>query len=92
LTILIIERTNKFKREYKKLPDNVKEAFKKQFELFMKHPYAEYYPSLRIKKVKGTNDILEMTILMGVRMTWQFINDGIRLRNIGEHDKVLKTP
>lgn len=33
-----------------------------------------------------------MTITMGIRMTWEFIDDGILLRNIGEHDKTLKKP
>lgn len=34
-----------------------------------------------------------MTITMGVRMTWEFTEDGILLlRNIGVHDKTLKKP
>ena len=33
-----------------------------------------------------------MTITMGIRMTWQFTEEGILLRNIGEHDKTLKKP
>lgn len=91
-TILIIERTDKFKREYKKLPEDIKKAFKIQFQKFINHPYAEFHPSLRIKRIQGTSNIFEMTITMGIRMTWQYTDDGILLRNIGKHDKALSNP
>lgn len=29
---------------------------------------------------------------MGIRMTWQYTDDGILLRNIGKHDKTLNNP
>ena len=92
MTILIIERTDKFKREYKKLPDNIKESFKKQFSRFVEHPYAKFHPSLRIKRIQGTINIFEMTITMSIRVTWQYIDNGILLRNIGKHDKTLGNP
>lgn len=89
---LIIERTDKFKREYKKLPDNIKESLKKQFARFVEHPYTEFHPSLRIKRIQGTSGIFEMTITMDIRVTWQYIDGGILLRNIGKHDKTLGNP
>lgn len=89
MTILIIERTDKFKREYKKLPDDVKKSFKKQFSRFIEHPYAEFHPSLRIKRIQGTNNIFEMTVTMSIRVTWQYIDNGVLLRRIGKHDKTL---
>lgn len=92
MTILIIERTSRFKREYKRLPAEVKEKFKVQFNRFIEHPYAEFHPSLRVKRIQGTYNIFEMTITMSIRVTWQYIKDGILLRNIGEHDKTLGNP
>nr|WP_242834319.1 hypothetical protein [Clostridium pasteurianum] len=89
---MIIERTDKFKIEYKKLPENIKKAFKIQFTKFIDHPYAEFHPSLRVKRIQGTTNVFEMTITMGIRMTWQYIEDGILLRNIGKHDKALNNP
>ena len=89
---LIIERTDKFKKEYKKLPENLKKSFKIQFTKFIDHPYHEFHPSLRVKKVQGTSDIFEMTITMSIRMTWQYTEDSILLRNIGKHDKTLSNP
>lgn len=92
MKILIIKRTDKFKREYKKLPNNIKELFKKQFIRFMEHPYAEFHPSLRIKRIQGTSNIFEITITMDIRVTWQYIDGGILLRNIGKHDRTLNNP
>ena len=89
---MIIERTDKFKKEYKKLPENIKKAFKKQFVVFIEHPSHKFHPSLRVKRVQGTSNIFEMTITMSTRMTWQYTEEGILLRNIGNHDKTLSNP
>jgi mRNA-degrading endonuclease YafQ of YafQ-DinJ toxin-antitoxin module len=50
------------------------------------------HPSLHTKKIQGHEDIFEASITMDIRMTWQYMDDGILLRNIGEHDKTLKKP
>ncbi|OAA91022.1 hypothetical protein CLCOS_06570 [Clostridium coskatii] len=60
-----------------------------KFTKFIKHPYAEFHPSLRIKRIQDIINIFEMIITMDVRETWQYIEDGILLRNIGKHDKTL---
>jgi mRNA-degrading endonuclease YafQ of YafQ-DinJ toxin-antitoxin module len=44
-------------------------------------------PSLRVKKIQGTETIFEASVNMSVRATFQYIKpDTIYLRNIGEHD------
>jgi hypothetical protein len=48
------------------------------------------WPSLRIKKIQGTESIFEFTITMSIRTTFEFNGDTIILRNIGEHDRTLK--
>lgn len=60
---------------------------KKKLELLLQN---SYHPFLRTKKIQGTKDIFETSITMGIRLTWQYKEDGIILRNIGEHDKTLK--
>jgi len=50
------------------------------------------HQSLRNKKIKGTKNIFEASIIMNIRMTWQYYKDGILLRNIGKHDETLKNP
>jgi hypothetical protein len=48
------------------------------------------HPSLCTKRVQGTQNILEASVNMNIRMTWQYVESGILLRNIGEHDETLK--
>ncbi|WAM31362.1 hypothetical protein [Caldicellulosiruptor naganoensis] len=76
-----------FKEKVNKLPQDVKKILKKKLELLLQNPY---HPFLQTKKIQGTKDIFETTITMGIRLTWQYKEDAIILRNIGEHDKTLK--
>lgn len=46
----------------------------------------------RTNKIRGQDNIFEASITMDIRMTWQYTEDGILLRNIGKHDKTLKNP
>ncbi|ACM61615.1 hypothetical protein B0S90_0029 [Caldicellulosiruptor bescii] len=78
-----------FKEKVNKLPPDAKKILKKKLELLLQN---QYHPSLRTKKIQGTKDIFETSITMGIRLTWQYKEDGIILRNIGEHDKTLKNP
>jgi len=50
------------------------------------------HPSLRVKKMQGTRSIFEASINMNIRMTWQFVENGLYLRSIGPHDKTLNNP
>jgi mRNA interferase RelE/StbE len=90
MTINHIGRTERFKREFKKLSQANRAAFEKQIRKFFANPKPPFHPSLRIKKIQGTEHVFELTITMGVRMTFEFNGDTIILRNIGEHDKTFK--
>jgi mRNA-degrading endonuclease RelE of RelBE toxin-antitoxin system len=81
--------SDKFVDSAKKLSGEVKEALKKKLDVMLDNPQ---HPSLRTKKIQGQKDVFESSITMGIRITWQYIDDGIYLRNIGEHDKTLKKP
>ena len=83
-----IYRTNKFKKQYKKLPAEIKNLFQKQLLLFFKNPA---HNSLRIKKMQGTWNIWEMRIAKSYRLTFQKKSEAITLRNIGTHD-ILERP
>lgn len=50
------------------------------------------YPSLRVKKMKGTEDIWEARASLSLRITFQIEGDTIILRNIGRHDRALEHP
>ncbi|KJS19910.1 MAG: cytotoxin [Clostridiaceae bacterium BRH_c20a] len=71
------------------LPIEAKRVLKKKLELLMENPR---HPSLRTRKIQGQAGIFEASITMDIRITWQYTEDGILLRNIEEHDKTLKTP
>ncbi|MDW7729951.1 MAG: hypothetical protein SCJ94_08080 [Bacillota bacterium] len=69
--------------------EKVKRILKKKLKLLIDNPR---HPSLWVKKIKGQKHIFEASITMSIRITWQYYNDGILLRNLGEHDKALGKP
>ena len=83
------EYSENFLQAVKELPLEVQRTLKKKLAIMVENPR---HPSLRTKKVQGQKDIFEASVSMDIRMTWQYTEDGIFLRNIGEHDKTLKTP
>ncbi len=78
-----------FARRVQVLPDDAKRALKKKLDLMADNPR---HPSLRTKKIKGQGAISEASISMDIRMTWEYFEDGILLRNIGHHDTALTNP
>ncbi|MGD0486246.1 MAG: hypothetical protein ABSB94_03545 [Syntrophorhabdales bacterium] len=78
-----------FLQSVKELPEDVKRTLKKKLDIIADNPS---HPSLRTKKIKGRENLFEATITMSIRMTWEYFEDGILLRNIGEHDRTLKRP
>ncbi len=84
-----IARTGLFKKDYKKLPEKIKERADKAFYHLVTNPG---HPSLRIKKIKSAGNIWEASITKKYRLSFQKISDTYFLRRIGKHDKVLKTP
>ena len=81
--------SNRFKKDYKLLNNEQRKIFKQKIKLFEKNPF---YPSLRTKKIQGKEDLFECSINMSIRMTWQYFNNIVLLRAIGEHDHTLKNP
>ena len=71
-----------------RLPKEMREAFYEKLELFMENPY---HPSLRVKQIKGTDAIWEMSITMKYRATFMIHPHEVFFRKIGPHD-VLKSP
>jgi mRNA-degrading endonuclease YafQ of YafQ-DinJ toxin-antitoxin module len=89
MTLKIYKRSKRFERNFKKLPQVIKDAFYNQFQKFhTNHPVM--HPSLRIKGVHGKKGIYEMTVTMDIRATFEYIEDGVLFRNIGSHDETIK--
>ena len=50
------------------------------------------YPSLRVKKVQGAEDIWEARVSRSIRLTFEIVGAVIVFRNVGQHDETLKNP
>jgi mRNA-degrading endonuclease RelE of RelBE toxin-antitoxin system len=81
-------RTERFKKQYKKLPLPIKQAVKKQLALLADNPD---HPSLNIKKMQDPRNIWEGRITKSYRFTFQIEDDTYLLRNFGPHD-ILNKP
>jgi len=81
-------RALKFKKQYKKLPQQIKETTQKQLDLLLLNPKR---PSLNLKKMRGTVDIWECRVTDSYRFTFQVAQDYYILRKIGTHN-ILKNP
>lgn len=85
---MIIIRTNRFKKDFKRLPEQIQKRTIKQLELFLQNPR---HPSLNVKKMQGHSDVWEARITKGYRFTFKIENDTYELRRIGTHD-ILENP
>lgn len=83
-----IQFTGPFDREYSRLPDTIKDRVNKQIETLASDPG---HPSLRIKKMAGSDDIWEARVTRGYRMTFQIVADTAILRRVGSHN-ILRNP
>ena len=81
--------TELFEQKVKELPVELKKVLRAKLDLMIENPR---HPSLRVKNIQGQAAIFEASITMSIRLTWQYSEDGILLRNIGEHDQTLKKP
>jgi mRNA interferase RelE/StbE len=84
-----IARTDRFKKAWSLLNDSDKKSARKAIENLAANVN---YPSLRVKKIKGTDKLWEARASRSLRMTFEIDTNTIVLRNIGHHDQTLKQP
>ena len=84
-----ISRTENFKRAWKQLNDEQKKLAVKAIEQLVTDIR---YPALRVKKIKGTENIWEARVSKSIRITFQREKSTILLRNIGQHDETIGRP
>lgn len=86
-----LHRSERFIKELKKLLKKgvlTLAQVEKFLQLIEENPQ---HPSLRTKKIQGTDGIFEASLNMAIRVTFQYVKpDTIYLRNLGEHDITLK--
>jgi mRNA interferase RelE/StbE len=84
--VIAYQFSKRFKKEYRNLPSEIKKAFDNKLAVFLKNMS---HPSLRVKRIQGTNDQWEGSITMKYRFTFEFLQDVVLFRTIGTHD-ILK--
>ena len=80
--------TRTFERLFKRLPKEIQDQNYEKLALLLEDPS---HPSLRVKKMKGTAAIWEMSVTMNYRITFEQDPERVLLRRIGTHD-VLREP
>ena len=70
-----ITYTKSFKKHYKKLSDIEKKQTKKKLSFFIDNPT---HPSLRTKKIKGTDGLWESSVNMDIRIIWYYEDNEMR--------------
>jgi mRNA-degrading endonuclease YafQ of YafQ-DinJ toxin-antitoxin module len=79
--------SNKFKKSFSKLEFNEKKLFYKKLSLFVEN---HLHPSLKTKKIQGSQILFESSINMSIRVIWMFKDESLILMlDIGHHD-ILK--
>ena len=77
-----------FKKDYQKLPAEIKKKVNKQMEFLLSNPN---HPSLNLHLITGTKAIWEGYVDYQYRFTFEIEGDYYILRKIGSHD-VIKKP
>lgn len=81
--------TEQFQQAYSRLTLAEKRAVQKALVILRED---SRYPGLRVKKMQGPRDIWEARASKRVRLTFEMAGDTLLMRNVGEHDRVLKRP
>ena len=84
-----IARTARFKRAYRRLNQRQRRVVEKTLSFLVNNIR---HPSLRVKKIEGTKGIWEARASKSIRLSFEFRDDTLILRNVGDHDEVLKGP
>ena len=79
--------SKRFKKEFKKLPQNIQKSFNEKLSLLLQNML---HPALRVRRIQGTKDRWEGSVTMKYRFTFELIEDTIIFRAIGTHDILNK--
>lgn len=82
--MLQITYSDRFQKHYKKLSSEEKNQFKRKLLIFVENPM---HPSLRVKRIKGTDGLFEFSVNMDIRVIWFYEGETlVALIDIGHHD------
>jgi mRNA interferase RelE/StbE len=81
--------TERFARAYARLPSDVQTRVDKALQLLDED---FRHPSLRARRIEGTDGLYEARVDRRHRMTYHRDGDLLVLRNVGKHDQTLDRP
>ena len=81
--------TEQFEQAYEKLTDAERRSVRKALSLLGENLR---HPGLHVKKMEGRQNVWEARPSKRLRMTFELKEGIIIVRNVGEHDRVLKKP
>jgi len=85
---MILAWTQRFKKDFTRLPPPPQERARKQLALLLTNPR---HPSLQIKKMKGYENLWEGRVTQHYRLTFRIEGETFLLLRIGTHD-LLRQP
>ena len=84
-----IQFTERFVKQYERLPGTIQRKVDKALRLLD----ADFrHPGLRSHPLEGAGEIFEAYVDAKYRMTFERHGNAFLMRNVGEHDEVLKRP
>lgn len=76
--------TPAFQKHFNTLTMQEKKRLRSKLELLSENPS---HPSLRVKRIQGTNELFECSVNMDIRIIWYYEGDRmIILVDVGHHD------
>lgn len=80
--------TDRFQKHYKDLTDTEKKQLRTKLTILSENPL---HPSLRTKRIQGTEDLFECSVNMDIRIIWYYEGETmIILVDVGHHDILKK--
>ncbi|MCD8285913.1 MAG: cytotoxin [Clostridia bacterium] len=75
------------KKHFKDLTETEKNQVKNKVEILAQNPC---HPSLRTKRIQGTDNLFECSVNMDIRIIWYYENDRLIMLIDIEHHDILK--
>ncbi len=76
--------TPRFQKHYSTLSANERKQIARKLKLLAENPL---HPSLRTKRIKGSDELFECSVNMDIRIIWYYEGDKIIiLIDVGHHD------
>jgi len=75
--------SQRFKKEYRNLPEEIQKTFDQKLQLLLQDMS---HPSIRVKRIQGTQNRWEGPVTMKYWFTFEFLKNGLIFRAIGTHD------